>query len=51
MHGFVAAGTENGGTENLTGLTGSGRYLRMQGTQRATAWGYSLYELEIYGAA
>jgi hypothetical protein len=27
----------------------SGRYVRMLGTQRATAYGYSLYELEVYG--
>ncbi|MER5867927.1 family 20 glycosylhydrolase [Kitasatospora sp. NPDC002040] len=38
-----------GGTETLTGLTGSGRYLRMYGTRRGTGWGYSLYELEAYG--
>jgi len=29
----------------------SGRYVRMLGTQRATAYGYSLYELEVYGGA
>jgi hypothetical protein len=27
----------------------SGRYVRMLGTQRATVYGYSLYELEVYG--
>ncbi|AHH95281.1 family 20 glycosylhydrolase [Kutzneria albida] len=37
-----------GGTEDLTGLTGSGRYVRMQGVTRATGWGYSLYEFEVY---
>ncbi|MFJ9520711.1 family 20 glycosylhydrolase [Kitasatospora sp. NPDC101801] len=40
--------TGSGGTENLTGLTGSGRYLRMYGTQRGTGYGYSLYEIEAY---
>jgi len=29
----------------------SGRYVRMYGTARATAWGYSIFEFEIYGAA
>jgi hypothetical protein len=28
---------------------GSGRYVRVNGTQRGTAWGYSLYELGVYG--
>jgi uncharacterized delta-60 repeat protein len=27
----------------------SGRYVRMLGTQRATTYGYSLYEMEVYG--
>ncbi|MFJ4674276.1 family 20 glycosylhydrolase, partial [Kitasatospora purpeofusca] len=43
----VTAGT--GGVQDLTGLTGSGRYLRMYGTARGTAWGYSLHEIEVYG--
>jgi beta-glucanase (GH16 family) len=32
-----------------TGLTGSGRYVRIYGTARGTAWGYSIWELEVYG--
>jgi beta-glucanase (GH16 family) len=32
-----------------TGLTGSGRYVRIYGTARGTGWGYSIFELEIYG--
>jgi hypothetical protein len=40
----------DGGVDDLTGLSGSGRYLRIYGTQRGTQWGYSLYELEVYGA-
>jgi len=40
--------TGDGGTDDLTGLTGSGRYVRMQGTARATSYGYSLYEFEVY---
>ena len=38
----------DGGIDDLTGLTGSGRYLRINGTQRATGYGYSLWELEVY---
>jgi hypothetical protein len=30
------------------GLSGSGRYIRMYGTARATAWGYSLWSFEAY---
>jgi hypothetical protein len=41
--------TGDGGIDNLTGLTGSGRYLRVNGTVRATGWGYSLWELAVYG--
>ncbi|GHJ43169.1 hypothetical protein Cs7R123_05110 [Catellatospora sp. TT07R-123] len=40
--------TGDGGADDLTGLTASGRYLRVYGTQRATQWGYSLYEVEAY---
>ncbi|MFF5424132.1 MULTISPECIES: discoidin domain-containing protein [unclassified Streptomyces] len=39
----------NGGTDDWTGLTGQGRYLRVYGTSRGTPYGYSLYELEVYG--
>jgi hypothetical protein len=30
-------------------VTGSGRYVRMNGTARATAYGYSLYEFQVFG--
>lgn len=36
-------------TDNLTGLSGSYRYLRMYGTVRNTVYGYSIYEFEVYG--
>ncbi|WP_328653663.1 ThuA domain-containing protein [Micromonospora sp. NBC_00330] len=39
----------DGGVEDLTGLSGSGRYIRLLGTARGTAWGYSLFEFEVYG--
>ncbi len=38
-----------GGTQTLTGLSGSGRYVRMYGTARGTGWGYSLWEFDVYG--
>ncbi|HTJ33558.1 MAG TPA: discoidin domain-containing protein [Dactylosporangium sp.] len=40
--------TGTGGNQTLT-VTGSGRYVRMNGTQRATAYGYSLWEFQVYG--
>jgi hypothetical protein len=39
----------DGGVDDHTGLTGTGRYVRVYGTVRGTAWGYSLYELEVFG--
>ncbi len=41
--------TGDGGVDDLTGLVGSGRYIRMVGTVRATGYGYSLWEFEVYG--
>ena len=41
--------TGAGGIEDLTGLSGTGRYVRMYGTVRGTVYGYSLWELEVYG--
>ena len=43
----VTAG--DGGEDDLTGLSGVGRYVRMRGVQRATGYGYSLWEFEVYG--
>jgi len=43
--------TGDGGVDDITlASSASGRYVRMLGTQRATTYGYSLYELEVYGA-
>lgn len=36
---------------DLTGLTGNGRYVRINCATRATTYGYSIFELEVYGAA
>ena len=41
--------TGPGGTEHLT-VTGSGRYVRMYGTARNTAYGYSLWEFQVLTA-
>ncbi|HEV2346708.1 MAG TPA: discoidin domain-containing protein [Actinocrinis sp.] len=40
--------TGTGGTQTLN-ITGSGRYVRMYGTARATQYGYSLWEFQVYG--
>lgn len=34
-----------------TGLSGTGRYVRIYGTARGTQWGYSIWELEVYGSS
>jgi hypothetical protein len=41
--------TGTGGTQTLN-VTGTGRYVRMYGTARATAYGYSLWEFQVYGS-
>jgi hypothetical protein len=43
--------TGTGGVNDLAGLSGTGRYVRMYGTQRGTQWGYSLWEFAVYGTA
>ena len=40
--------TGTGGTQTLN-ISGSGRYVRMYGTARATGYGYSLWEFQVYG--
>ena len=37
-------------TNDFTGLTARGRYVRMYGTARTTAYGFSIFELEVYGS-
>ncbi len=37
----------DGGVDNLD-VSGTGRYVRLNGTQRGTGWGYSLWEFEVY---
>jgi hypothetical protein len=41
--------TGTGGTQTLN-ITGTGRYIRMYGTARATQYGYSIYEFQVYTA-
>ncbi|NML65380.1 T9SS type A sorting domain-containing protein [Hymenobacter sp. RP-2-7] len=41
----------DGGLDDLPGLQARARYLRVYATQRATTYGYSLYEVEAFGLA
>ncbi len=40
--------TGTGGVQTIP-VTGSGRYVRMNGTARATQYGYSLWEFQVFG--
>ncbi|MEV4412811.1 family 20 glycosylhydrolase [Catellatospora sp. NPDC049609] len=42
--------TGDGGVDDLTGLSGTGRYVRMYGTQRGTVYGYSIWDFNVFGA-
>jgi beta-glucosidase len=46
---IFATTTGRGGVENLA-IRGTGRYVRMFGTARATGYGYSLWEFEVHGS-
>jgi F5/8 type C domain len=41
--------TGTGGVQTIP-VSGSGRYVRMYGTQRATQYGYSLWEFQVFGS-
>src|SRR5581483_11927237 len=41
--------TGTGGNQTLN-VSGSGRYIRMYGTARATQYGYSLWEFQVYAS-
>jgi hypothetical protein len=43
--------TGTGGVQNLTGLSGAGRYIRMYGTARATQYGYSIWEFQVFATS
>lgn len=40
----------NGGTDTITFSSTDAKYVRMQGVTRALPYGYSLWEMEVYGA-
>ena len=40
-----------GGSEDLSGLAGQGRYLRVQGIKRSTQYGYSIFEIQAFSGA
>ncbi|MGD0706702.1 MAG: discoidin domain-containing protein, partial [Trebonia sp.] len=42
--------TGTGGDQTLS-VSGTGRYIRMYGTARATQYGYSLWEFQVYGGS
>lgn len=48
---WTTAATVTGNTSqtNYISISGSGRYVRMYGTVRATQYGYSIYEMEVFG--
>ncbi len=43
--------TDNSSLTNNNSVSGTARYVRIYGTQRGTIYGYSIYELEIYGSS
>ncbi len=44
-------GNAESGNLNYSGLSGAGRYVRIYGTARATQYGYSIFELNVYGTS
>lgn len=46
----TAASVNNGdGAEDSVDLAASGRYVRLLGTERGTGWGYSLWDMTVWG--
>jgi len=43
----LATVTDGNGNDDSVAVRGSGRYVRIQGTARGTAYGYSLFELQV----
>lgn len=48
-HTLKAVTGSDGGTDDVA-VSGSGRYVRMQGVTRANGYGYSLWEFQVYGS-
>ncbi len=46
---LYATGSGDGGIDDVKGLAGTGRYVRVLTLTRATAYGYSLDEMQVYG--
>ena len=46
----VYATTTGAGGRQVLSVSGTGRYVRMFGTARHTAYGYSLFEFQVYGS-
>jgi hypothetical protein len=46
----VYSTTTGTGGDQTVSLSGSGRYVRMYGTQRSTQYGYSLWEFQVFGS-
>jgi hypothetical protein len=46
FQGYDAIGAR---TDDMTGLSGSYRYIRMYGIARTTGYGYSVWEFDVYG--
>jgi len=46
---IFSASNRNGGVEDISGLVGRGRYLRVYSHTRTTQFGISLFEVEVYG--
>jgi large repetitive protein len=42
-------GNPGGGVLTYSGLTATGRYVRMYGTTRTTGYGYSLFDFQVWG--
>jgi hypothetical protein len=47
---IYSTATGSGGTQTIP-VTGSGRFIRMYGTTRATTYGYSLYEFAVHSGS
>lgn len=46
---IYSTSTGDGGLDDIS-ANGTGRYVRILGSKRATQWGYSLWEFEVYGS-
>ncbi|MFI0943892.1 glycosyl hydrolase family 95 catalytic domain-containing protein [Streptomyces sp. NPDC021020] len=47
-HDLYSQPNSAGGTEKIP-ISGQARYVRMQGSQLSGQWGYSLYEMQVFG--